>query len=60
MPNGNIHDHPVTDIVAYGIPTYSPEVDASSRRSSTRLDELDLPEDMSYVFSARRHSTPRS
>ena len=31
MPNGKPGDHPFTDIVAHGLPVYSPEVDGLIR-----------------------------
>ena len=35
MPNGKPRDHPVTDVVVYGMPVFSPEVDELIREIDT-------------------------
>ena len=42
MPPGGPHDHPLTDIIHFQIPTYSPEADAGIRELSQLLSESEL------------------
>lgn len=39
MPNGKPGDHPVSDILSHGLPTYSPEIDGLIRE----IDALEGP-----------------